>query len=124
MNDGHAAQTPREFTQQSDLPPEGGDSMTLDAVRELDAPERQHVQRMRQGRERLAARGVIEPAQATEAMRVVRKVETHALLLGSDRSIAVLAPRIVRAIPPPGIEVQVILRLWSKVSARSHGRRT
>ena len=94
--------------------------MTVEGAHELDPPERQHVHRARHGRERFAALGVIEPAQATEAVRVVREVDAHALLLGSDRSIAVLAPRIVRAIPPPGIEVQEILRLWSKVSSRSH----
>lgn len=77
-----------------------------DRVRELEAAERQHVHGVRQGRERLAARQVIQPAEAFEAMRIVREVETHALLLGSDRSIAVLTPRIVRTIPPPGIEVQ------------------
>ena len=80
--------------------------MTIEGGRKLEAPESQQVHRARHGRERLAALGVIEPAQATEAVRVVREVDAHALLLGSDRSIAVPAPRIVRAIPPPGIEVQ------------------
>ena len=65
--------------------------MTPCAATELEATERQHVECVRQGGERLAARLMIEPAQATEAIRIVREVETHALLLGSDRPIAVLA---------------------------------
>ena len=86
---------------------------------ELDATERQHVHRPRHRRERLAARHMIEAAKPAKSMRVVREVDAHAVVFGSDRSIAVLAPRIVRTIPPPGIEVQGTLRLWSKVS---HGR--
>lgn len=87
----------------------------------LDASERQHVHGARHGRKGLAARRVIQPAQSAESMRVMREVDAHALLLGSDRSIAVLTPRIVRTIPPPGIEVQESLQHWSKVGSRSHG---
>src|SRR5690606_5961240 len=87
----------------------------------LDASERQHVHGARHGCERFAAFHMIQPAETAKSVRVMRKIDAHALLLGSDRSIAVRTPRIVRAIPPPGIEVQETLRLWSKVS---HGRMT
>lgn len=90
-----------------------------DRVRELEAADRQHVHGAGNRHKRLAARRMVQPAQSAESMRVMREVDAHAFLLGSDRSIAVLTPRIVRTIPPPGIEVQESLQLGQR---SRHGR--
>ena len=86
----------------------------------LDASERQHVHGARHGCEWFAAFQMIQPAETAKSVRVMREIDAHASLFGSDRSIAVLAPRFVRAIPPPGIEVQGYPPALVKGQSRSH----